>query len=84
MYLNHAPVANAGPDVSTDVGFDLLEHPALMILISTGSPSHGPGLRGLGGDTDADTMNQAFFTPTTAGVYVFMITVSDGISSTVR
>ena len=85
VYLNHAPVANAGPDMSTDVGFD-------VVLDASGS--YDPDLDGLtftwtqvsGASVviqNADTMNQAFFTPTTAGVYVFMVTVSDGqISST--
>jgi len=80
VYLNHPPVANAGSDQHTDVGYDVM-------LDASGS--YDPDLDGLtctwsqvsGASVvihNADTMNQAFFTPTTAGVYVFMVTVSDG------
>jgi large repetitive protein len=85
VYLNHPPVANAGPDVSTDVGFDVVldasgsYDPDLDPLTFTWTQVSGASVV----IQNADTMNQAFFTPTTAGVYVFMVTVSDGqLSST--
>jgi hypothetical protein len=80
-----SPVANAGSDMQANVGDD---------VVLNASGSYDPDLDGLtftwtqvsGAPVviqNANTMNQAFFTPTTAGVYVFMVTVSDGqVSST--